>query len=262
MAALPPFHLHWDVLAILGSLGYGYWTLQRRFQPHVRQRISFYTGLGLLLITSTWPMHDLAEQSLYWVHMTNHMVLTLAAPPLLILGFNRTMADHLLNRKQILSWLRPLCRPAPAFAIFNFGLIATHWPEAVALSLRNELGHFLIHSFLFLSALLMWMPVTSPASVIPRIAPPMQLLYLFLNSILPIVPAGFLTFSEIPLYPAYGNASLAFGLSAVEDQTIAGLLMKIVGTMLFWVIMAFIWFRWASEEKRWDRIEEELRAPL
>jgi putative membrane protein len=207
-------------------------------------------------------MHDLAEQSLYWIHMVNHMVLTLVAPPLLVLGFTRPMADHVLERFRVLGWLRPLCRPAPAFVIFNFGLIATHWPDAVALSLRNELAHFAIHAFLFLSAGLMWMPVTSPTPAIPRIVPPMQLLYLFLNSILPIVPAGFLTFSEIPLYPAYGNSSLAFGLSPVADQTIAGLIMKIVGTLILWVVMAFIWFRWASEEKRWDRLEEELRAPL
>jgi len=271
MANLPPFHLHWDVLVILGAIGLAYWWLQARIRPRlqptppaptVRQWAVFYCGLSLLLLTSMWPLHDLAEQSLYSVHMVNHMVLTLFAPPLLILGFNRSMADFLLGRPRILTWLRPLAQPVVAFAIFNFGLIATHWPEAVALSLRNEVAHFGIHSFLFLSGLLMWMPVTSPASVLPRIAPPMQLLYLFLNSILPIVPAGFLTFSEIPLYPAYGDASLAFGLEPVADQTIAGLIMKIGGTMLFWVVMAFIWFKWAAEEKRWDRIEEELRASL
>ncbi len=271
MTGLPPFHVHWDVVVILGTIGLAYWWLQSRLRPQLnaslpaptgRQWGLFYTGLGLLVFTSTWPMHDLAEQSLYWIHMVNHMTLTLLAPPLLLLGFNRPMADFLLGRPRILTWLRPLAQPVVAFAIFNLGLIATHWPEAVALSLRSEVAHFSIHSFLFLSGLLMWMPVASPASVIPRIAPPLQLLYLFLNSILPIVPAGFLTFSQIPIYPAYGDASLAFGLTAVEDQTTAGLIMKIGGTMIFWVVMAFIWFRWASEEKRWDRIEEELRAPL
>lgn len=270
MTGLPPFHIHWDVVVILGGLGLAYWWVQSRLRPHLRlpppaprarQWALFYSGLGLLVVTSTWPMHDLAEQSLYWIHMVNHMVLTLVAPPLLLLGFNRPMADFLLGRPRILSWLRPLAQPVAAFAIFNLGLIATHWPEAVALSLRSEIAHFGIHSFLFVSGLLMWMPVASPASVIPRISPPLQLLYLFLNSILPIVPAGFLTFSQIPIYPAYGDASLAFGLTAVEDQTTAGLIMKIGGTMIFWVVMAFIWFRWASEEKRWDRIEEELRTP-
>ena len=262
MATLPPFHLHGDVLVILGGLGIVYWWLQRRFHPSRGHKARFSVGLGLLIVTSSWPMHDLAEQSLYWVHMVNHMVLTLVAPPLLILGFTRSMADYVVDRRPVLAWLRPLAHPVVAFAIFNLGLIATHWPEAVALSLRSEPAHFGIHTFLFGSGLLVWLPVFSPASAIPRIAPPIQLLYLFLNSILPIVPAGFLTFSEVPLYPVYGDASLAFGLTPVADQTIAGLIMKIVGTLIFWAIMAFIWFRWAAEEKRWDRLEEELRAPI
>jgi putative membrane protein len=102
--------------------------------------------------------------------------------------------------------------------------------------------------------------VASATTVLPRLRPPAQLLYLFLNSILPTIPASFLTLSTVPLYPAYGNASLAFGLTPVVDQTIAGLIMKIGGTMLFWVIMAIIWFRWSASEHRWDQIEQELSA--
>ena len=110
---------------------------------------------------SNWPLHDLAEGSLYWVHMTNHLVMTLVAPPLLLLGLNRRMSDRLFGHRLVLPWLRYLARPGAAFAIFNLGMIASHWPEAVALSLRNELAHFLIHAFLFLSAILMWIPVVS-----------------------------------------------------------------------------------------------------
>lgn len=265
---LPSFHLHPDVILILGAIAVGYWWVQTRIRPHwesvpapkPRQWISFYSGLALAFLVSSWPLHDLAEQSLYWVHMVDHLVLTLFVPPLLILGFNRQMADRLVGHRLVLPWLRPLCQPVAAFAVFNVGMIATHWPEAVALSVTNDLAHFLIHSFLFLSAGCMWMPVVSPSSLIPRIAPPMQLVYLFLNSILPTIPASLLTFSHEPLYPVYGDASLAFGLTAVADQTIAGLIMKLGGTLYFWLLMTVIWFRWAGQEKRWDRIEDELRT--
>lgn len=269
MGNLPTFHLHLDVVLILGIIGLAYWWLQFRIGPHLgpglvaatgKQWTSFYAGLGLLWIVSSWPFHDLAETSLYWVHMVDHMVITLFAPPLMILGLNRPLADRLFGHPWVRPWLKRLAHPVTAFAIFNLGMVATHWPEAVALSLRNELAHFLIHAFLFGSAVLMWLPVVSPATVIPRITPPMQLVYLFLNSILPTIPASFLTFSSIPIYPAYGDASLAFGLTAVADQTIAGLIMKIGGTVYFWILMAVIWFRWASEEKRWDQIEEDLRT--
>jgi putative membrane protein len=264
---LPAWHIHVDVWLVLGSLGVAYWDLSTRgpqvavARPSVRERSAFYTGLVLLLVVSNWPLHDLAETSLYWVHMTNHLVMTLVAPPLMLMGLNRQMADRVLGHRLVLPWLKHLARPGAAFAIFNFGMIASHWPEAVALSLRNELAHFLIHSFLFLSAVLMWIPVVSRSSLVPRLGPPMRMVYLFLNSILPTFPASFLTFSRVPIYPAYGDAALAFGLSAVEDQTIAGLIMKLGGTLLLWAVIAVTWFKWSNDEKRWDQIEQDLRTP-
>jgi putative membrane protein len=265
---LPPWHLHIDVWLVLGAIGFGYWYLTRegsRMQPPLtapspRGWAAFYTGLFLLLVVSNWPLHDLAETSLYSIHMTNHFVMTLVAPPLMLIGLNRSMSDRVFGHRLVLPWLKYLARPGAAFAIFNFGMIASHWPEAVALSLRNELAHFLIHAFLFLSALLMWIPVVSRSSLVPQLRPPMRMVYLFLTSILPTIPASFLTFSRVPIYPAYGDAALAFGLSAVEDQTIAGLIMKLGGTLLLWAVIAITWFKWANDETRWDQIEQDLRT--
>ena len=267
---LPPWHVHVDVWLVIGSLGVAYWYLGARVLPPLkpaaasptkREQTLFYSGLLLLLIVSNWPLHDLAEESLYSVHMTNHLVMTLVVPPLLLLGLNRQMADQLFGHRLVLPWLRYLGRPAAAFGIFNVGMVASHWPDAVALSLRNELAHFLIHSFLFLSGILMWIPVVSRSTLVPRLRPPTRMVYLFLSSILPTFPASFLTFSQIPIYPAYGDAALAFGLTAVEDQTIAGLIMKLGGTLLLWAVLAITWFKWAKDEKRWDQIEQDLRTP-
>ena len=268
---LPAWHLHLDVWLVIGSIGAAYWYLGARVMPSLQpmaanpskqEKSLFYSGLALLLIVSNWPLHDLAEASLYWVHMTNHLVMTLVVPPLLLLGLNRRMSDYLFGRRLVLPWLRYLARPGAAFAIFNLGMVASHWPDAVALSLRNELAHFLIHAFLFLSGILMWIPVMSRSSLVPQLRPPMRMVYLFLNSILPTIPASLLTFSHVPIYPAYGDAALAFGLTAVEDQTIAGLIMKVGGTLLLWAVIAITWFKWANDEKRWDQIEQDLRTPV
>ena len=263
---LPAWHIHADVWLVMGALGLAYWRLSTGIgpgpsRPTLSEKAAFYTGLLLLLVVSNWPLHDLAERSLYWVHMTNHLVMTLVAPPLLLLGLNRKMSDYVFGHRLVLPWLKHLARPGAAFAIFNLGMIASHWPDAVALSLRNELAHFLIHSFLFLSGVLMWIPVVSRSTLVPQLRPPMRMVYLFLNSILPTIPASLLTFSHIALYPAYGDSALAFGLTAVEDQTIAGLIMKVGGTLLLWAVIAITWFKWVDDEKRWDKIEEDLRTP-
>ena len=73
--------------------------------------------------------------------------------------------------------------------------------------------------------------------------------YLFAQSLLPTIPASFLTFSTVPLYPVYGDAALAFGPLAVADQTIAGVIMKLGGGLLLWSTIAVIWFRWTKQER-------------
>lgn len=88
----------------------------------------------------------------------------------------------------------------------------------------------------------------------------MQMLYLFFQSLLPTIPASFLTFSSVPIYPVYGEAAMAWGLSAVADQTIAGIVMKLGGGFLIWATIAVIWFRWTSEERRWEDLETSVSA--
>ncbi|HUO46853.1 MAG TPA: cytochrome c oxidase assembly protein [Acidimicrobiia bacterium] len=268
---IPPFHPHFDVWAILGTVGFAYWFVNKRIRPHWqpavaapsrRQWALFYVGFGFIWLASDWPIHDLAEESLYSVHMAEHMVITLIGPPLMVLGLNRGLADRLFGHRLVKPWLSRLGRPAPAFAIYNVGMIVTHWPEVVSVSVTSELAHFGFHVFLFMSGVLLWLPVLSPSTVVLRLRPPMRLLYLFFNSILPTVPAGFLTFSHVALYPIYGDASLAFGISAITDQTLAGLIMKLGGTLLIWIVMGVIWFRWEAEERRWDEIEEDLRTKV
>jgi putative membrane protein len=120
--------------------------------------------------------------------------------------------------------------------------------------------HFVVHAGLFAAAVVAWMPVRSPTPALPRLRPPQQMLYLFFHSILPTIPASFLTFSSVALYPVYGDAALAWGLDPVSDQTIAGVIMKLAGGLLLWIAIAIIWFRWVAEERQWDQLEADLRS--
>ena len=66
---------------------------------------------------------------------------------------------------------------------------------------------------------------------------------------------SFITFSSVPIYTVYGNAAEVFGWSALSDQTVAGIIMKLGGGLLIWTTIAVIWSRWAKEEKEWDVLE-------
>ena len=79
---------------------------------------------------------------------------------------------------------------------------------------------------------------------------PGQMLYLFVQSLAPTIPASFLTFGEHLLYPVYATFPRIWGIGALTDQLIAGLIMKLVGGAILWVFITAIFFRWYREERR------------
>jgi putative membrane protein len=174
------------------------------------------------------------------------------------MGIPRWLADITLGRPGVARWLRRLAGPVVAFAVFNGIFVLIHAPDLVEVMVTNNVAHLLIHGLVFVSATFMWMPVLSPTEAIPKLRRPMQMLYLFLQSLLPTIPASFLTFSSVAIYPVYGDAALAWGLTAVADQTIAGVVMKLGGGFIIWIAIAVIWFRWTSEE----RVREDAEASL
>jgi putative membrane protein len=267
---LPAWHPHYDLWALVFVLGFGYWYANTRIRRHAapgapgptsRQWLQWYGALTLMWAVSGWPFHDIGAQSLFTVHMVEHMVLTLVVPPLFLMGTPRWLADATLGHPRVARWLRPLSRAVPAFVLFNLAFILIHWPEVVELMLTSEAVHFALHAALFLTGTLMWMPVLSPTLALPKLGRPMQMLYLFLQSLLPTIPASFLTFSSVPIYPIYGDAALAWGLSPVADQTIAGIVMKLGGGLLIWGTIAVIWFRWTAEERDWEELGASIPAP-
>jgi putative membrane protein len=272
---LPPFHVHLDVALVLGGLAVAYvWSARRRAlatgEPVDRRRAAlFLGGMAALVAGASWPLHDLAEGYLYSMHMVQHMLFTFLGAPLLLVGTPAWMWRALLRP----GWLRAtwalLTRPLVALIVANGVLLLTHWPEVVTLSVRSEPAHFALHVLLVGSAVVMWWPVLSPLAELPALSPPGQMLYLFFQSLAPTIPASFLTFGTEPLYPVYAAFPRIWGLDPLTDQLVAGLVMKLVGGAILWVVIAVVFFRWANEERSegWDalkfrNVERELRAGM
>jgi putative membrane protein len=273
--ALPPFHVHLDVFAVLGGLAAAYLVAARRRERATGERLEggrrarFLGGVAVLVLGATWPVHDLAEGYLYSVHMVQHMLFTFIAAPLLVTGTPPWMWRALLRPAPVRATWALLTRPLMALIVANGVLLFTHWPEVVTLSVGSELAHFLLHALLLGSAVVMWWPVVSPLPELPPMSRPGQLLYLFLQSLAPTIPASFLTFGTEPLYAVYASFPRIWGLDPLTDQLIAGLVMKLVGGAILWVVIATIFFRWAREESSegWDalkfrNVEREIRAGM
>src|SRR5436309_3543901 len=93
---MPPFHLHPEVAALVLVLAGAYWWALRRLGPEEvgpgqpvatrRQRISYGLGVAAIAVAAEWPVHDLAERYLFSVHMFQHLLLSLVAPGLMLVG--------------------------------------------------------------------------------------------------------------------------------------------------------------------------------
>ncbi|HEY7477067.1 MAG TPA: cytochrome c oxidase assembly protein [Actinomycetota bacterium] len=274
MGALP-WHAHVDVWFVFASLAAGYLVLCRRHLARTgeatprRRKVLFLTGIGLLWLVSDWPMHDLAEQRLYAAHMVQHMVYTLVAAPLIVTGVPAWLWRSILSPAPLHTVFRFLTRPLVALLLFNGVLLLTHWPAVVTASVGSELTHFLLHVLVVVSAMIMWWPVVSPLPELPALSPPGQMLYLFLQSLAPTIPASFLTFGRSPLYHVYEAFPRIWGITALNDQLMAGLIMKLIGGFILWGVIAAVFFRWAAREQaedwdevRWGKVDREITAGL
>ncbi len=262
---------------LLGGIWAAYLVAVRRHVPtspgersERGRRVTFFSfGMASLWFAADWPMHDLSEGYLYSMHMVQHLVFTLVSAPLLIAGTPAWMWRALLRPRPVFVVWRFLTRPVVALILFNGLLLFTHWPELVEASVGSEWVHFTLHTLILGSAIVMWWPVLSPLVELPSLAPPAQMLYLFVQSIAPTIPASFLTFGHTLLYPVYGTFPRIWGMSALTDQLVAGLVMKIVGGLILWGFIATIFFRWYARESRdgWDalalrQVERDLRTRI
>src|SRR6266498_75116 len=259
--AYPSWHPHVDVWLLVAALAASYAVVVVRVGPRYAaagrapvtrlQAVCFALGVVAIWVAADWPVHDIAERFNYSMHMVQHLVLSVVAAPLMMLGTPTWLLRVILRPpSHVFRVVRFLARFLPALLVFNLVLVFTHWPALVDFSLRNELAHFLVHSLIFLSALIVWLPVVSPLPEIPRLSPPPRMIFLFLQSVVPTIPASFLTFGSSPLYKFYEHVPHLYGLSTLEDQQTAGLIMKIGAGLLLWMIIAVVFFRWASEEER------------
>ena len=255
------FHLHPDVLLLIGVIVAAYAWMSARWrpdniEPERKHPIRFGIAIALLWVISDWPMHDLSEGWSYSVHMVQHLLLTFVVPPLALWGTPAWMLRRLIAPVEPV--VRALTRPLPALLAFNVAVAFSHWTYLTNLAVRSGPAHLGQHTLLVVTALLMWWPVVGPLPEYPRLSPLASMLYLFIQSLVPTVPASFLTFATEPIYRAYAAFPKPWGLSVVDDQTMAGGIMKIGGAALLWSVIAMIWFRWASREG--VRQQEERRA--
>ena len=262
-----PSWLEWSLqtdvllLCLVLELGYLYTVSQMRLRisdasPVKRsQVVSFSLGVLAIYAASGSPLHDLSDTYLASAHMLQHVLLMLVAAPLLLAGVPAWVWQSLLRAPGMLPVARLLTHPLAALILFNSVLLITHLPSVVELQVQQWWFHLFVHSSQVGAGLLLWWPILSQVPELPPLSYPLQMGYLFLQSLLPSVAASFVTFSDRVVYSVYAEAPRLWGITPITDQQIAGGLMKLLGSLILWSFMASAFFRWYARE------EAEARGP-
>jgi putative membrane protein len=258
MDPAPPFawtsgEIHADVVLAVGLLAAAYAVAWTRGQPggHCQPAL-FLASLVVLLAALNGPLHDLSDYYLFSAHMVQHLLLTLVVPPLALAGTPGWMADALLRplrRRRMLGALaHAVTRPVAALGFYAVALIGWHLPAPYEVALEHHAWHVVEHLVLISTALLAWWPVLSPSALLPRLHYGTQILYLFAFGIPMTVVAALITGAEHTLYPFYAAAPRLFGLTALADQRLGGLIMWVPAGMIPLLAFTVVFFRWVAAE--------------
>ena len=267
------YQLHLEVWLLVAFLVGSYIYVVRVLGPRAvpagepiitrRQLVCFITGILIMFLSTDWPMHDIAEEYLYSVHMFQHMSLTYFMPPLVVLATPEWFVRVLVGNGRAYRALRFFTFPVRAGLLFNLGVVVSHIPGVVNASVSNGPLHYFVHVLLVLTSILMWMPVCGPLKEL-QMAPMPKMIYLFLNSVVATIPAGWLTFAEGVVYKHYNIPTRVWGVSVSNDQQIAGAIMKLGGSIFLWTIIVAMFFRhfvktFRDENKNdYDKVESIL----
>ena len=214
-------------------------------------RLCSFTGSVLAAIVALIsPLDALADQ-LFFMHMIQHMLLLDLAPILGILGFTKvilrpvTRSVHDLERKA-----GPLAHPAFAVIFYVVAIWTWHIPAAYDLAVRHPMVHVLEHVTFVLAGSLYWWHLLSPIRARLRLDGMGPVVYMASTKLFVGALGMGLAFAPTALYPYYQHHARVWGISAISDQGIAGLIMALEQSIVMGIAIVLLFVRALTESER------------
>lgn len=246
---------------------------QQPFQPWPRRHmVSFLAGIAVLWVTILGPP-GYFDAVFFYAHMTQHLLLTMVAAPLLVLGDPVLLSLRAAPRPFRKRWLMPLYRsravgvsthPAVGWLLFVSLMVATHIPTVFDFALSHPFLHdFVEHPFYIASAVLYFYPVlaaTPGRRVVPHVVRGLSLF----TMMMPMTILGFFIYVAPQLdYGFYANVPRPFGPAPLPDQQLAGALMWSSAMIFGSLWLSIVGLRWLqAEERRSHRVDRAVVRSL
>jgi putative membrane protein len=249
----------------LAAVAVGWLWLVDRIDRHhpqnpvsVARTVSFLLGLFAIAVALQSGI-ERYDTALFSIHMVQHLLLTLVAPPLLLLGAPVTQllrgASPRIRRRVLLPILHSgvvavLSHPVTAWILFTVVMWGSHFSPLFDLSLENPAVHQLEHVLYITTALLFWNPVIGADPSPHRVGFPARILYLLTQ----MPPSSFLAmsilFAGAPLYHHYATEGSPYGIAALADQQAAAGIMWIASDVVFIGAILLVVGAWMRHEER------------
>ena len=256
--------LHWradpTVVGAAAAAIAVYWLYTRGsrsvgFEPDLKADRRFALTMALALFALESPLDYLGDTYLFSAHMLQHLLLLLGVAPLLVLTIPPALVRDV--RFYLPSWfVRFLTNPVVAFAWATIAMWGWHAPQLFELALRDPNTHTIEHLSFIESSFLYWWVALAPSVSSHRLQVMARIVYVFLGALPGSILGAALTFTQSPLYPTYVRAldtagvgrdlTQNYGLSAVADQQLGGLLMWVPGGFFYLVVIIGIFLSWAA----------------
>ncbi len=219
-------------------------SLERRRIHGKPRAVAFYLGLTAMFIALASPLDALAGE-LFAAHMAQHMLLMFFAVPAIQIGapvipmtrgvprpIRKRFLIPFLKSAPVRAALRNLFRPLIAWPLFIGMLLGWHVPAAYEAALRNETIHVIEHAAFIFGAYLWWWNVIDPAPLRAGLSYLARVPFVFITIVPNFALGAFLTFAPSAWYPSYEATAPLYGLTALEDQEIGGVIMWVPGSFV------------------------------
>lgn len=230
-------------------------TLARRAAPVPAWKQScWYAGLALIVVTLVSPLGHLSEQ-LFVAHMAEHLLIADLAALLLVLGLTGPLLQPILHVRE-LAWLRHLAHPVVALIVWAVDFYAWHLPALYQRAIENQGVHALEHFAFIACGMVMWMALLGPLPKPAWFGNMARLVYVVAVRLIETVLANVLLWSGTEFYPRYAAGERLWRISPLDDQSAAGAIMMIEGSIVTIILFGWLFLRTARESEERQQLVE------
>jgi putative membrane protein len=222
-------------------------TLARRGQPVPWWRIALFAlGIALLLVAVASPLDEVGEEELFSFHMAQHLLIGDLAPLCLLAGLTGPLLRPLLALPGVMR-LRVLANPFVALPIWAANLLLWHVPALYEGAVESGALHALEHVSFFAAGIALWLPVLETLPAPEWFGTGWKLAYIVAVRLVATAIGNVFVWGGDPFYDVYADGDDFLGLSPEADQSLAGSLMMLEGSLVTVVALAWLFLRLAQE---------------